>query len=352
MVTRLGLVSPEDGAELAEGGFDASLGPLFEIINGPVAWEVFNCALEFGVFDDLVTPVTADDLALRRSFDPDVCRDLLGALLSLGLLERKGNAYAVKAGYGDYLRRDGDKSLADVIPYLARRSHGGLGSLGSALTGLLTEGRTAELAAAKPDWAAVCSELSAYQQSLAAGWARRIVSALPGFERATALLDLAGGPGLCGMRIAEANPNLHVTLFDQPGTVTYARDVVAAEGMEDRVTLIGGNYNMDDLGSGYDLVWASLCFYFADPDLETLLRKLHNAMKPGGRLISFHEGLDGTEADQPMLMRRFMPTVWNRHRIMKRGEVAGAMEASGFALDQRRIVETAIGPIEISIARK
>lgn len=328
------------------------LSPMFDIISAPVAWEIFSCALDAGLFDAVSTASTSAEVADRHEFNPLVCERMLEALVSLGFLRKDGTQFVLKNNYQAYLCRDSDQSLADVINYLARRSHRGLEALQDALSGDVPLSESANGNCREPNWDEVCAEISDYQKVLAADWAKQIVTSLPGFGSCTSLLDLASGPGFCGMRIASANPSLRVTLFDLPRTIEFARSKVHDAGLEGQVRLIAGDYNTDNIGDNYNIIWASLCFYFAKPSLMHLLAKLHSSLSPGGRLISFHEGVDKSLENQSQVVRRFMPSLWSSHKIFENGEIASALRATGFRHVESSLVNTAIGCIEITVGKK
>ena len=57
--------------------------------------------------------------------------------------------------------------------------------------------------------------------------------------------------------------------------------------MEDRMDVLAGDYNGDSIGAGYDLIWASNTLNFGRHDLDSLMKKIYDALNPGGVFISF-----------------------------------------------------------------
>ena len=58
-------------------------------------------------------------------------------------------------------------------------------------------------------------------------------------------------------------------------------------GLESRYHTIAGDAFQQDLGSGYDLVLlTNFLHHFSVPTCEALLRKVHRALAPGGRVIT------------------------------------------------------------------
>ena len=103
----------------------------------------------------------------------------------------------------------------------------------------------------------------------------------------TRLLDVGGGPGTYSMLLARKNPMLSAVVFDLPGVVSIARELIEASGLSDRVTVQAGDYTKDTLGSGaYDVVLLSNMLNQDDADAcRCVLRKAHDALAPGGLLI-------------------------------------------------------------------
>lgn len=331
---------------------NANLQPLFDVINGPVAWEIFHCALELKFFDALVQPTPATELAKRLTLDPGTCEHTLQALVGLGFVDLENGLYCMRPQYVGYLVSDTDRSLNEVIRYLARRSHRGLDSLRDALVSGTTRVQQAEFSIKQIEWSEACAEIAIYQKALGIHWAHTVLSKLEDFVTCRHLLDLSGGPGLCGIYLAEQRSDLQVTLFELPKTIEFAKGYVEAKGLADRVRLIAGDYNRDVIGSSYDIVWASMCFYFAEPDLEALLARLYHCVKPGGLIVSFHEGIDASSLGEPQFIRRFMPSLWNAQKLFEKREVSQALRSSGFEIEEHRQVETAIGPMMIDICRR
>jgi demethylspheroidene O-methyltransferase len=100
------------------------------------------------------------------------------------------------------------------------------------------------------------------------------------------LLDVGGGEGVFLEAAGRRHPNLALTLFDLPAVAERATSRLAAAGMGDRTTCVGGNFHADALPTGADVI--SLVRVLLDHDDETvraLLRRVHAALPTGGRLL-------------------------------------------------------------------
>jgi cyclopropane fatty-acyl-phospholipid synthase-like methyltransferase len=115
--------------------------------------------------------------------------------------------------------------------------------------------------------------------------ARRLVElapALPGSK----LLDVAGGSGIYAAEYARRTPDLHATLFELPPAIEAAREILRAEGLEDAVEYVPGDYRNDPLPGPVDTVLLSNVLQTeSEENAILLLRKAREALKPGGTVL-------------------------------------------------------------------
>jgi len=121
------------------------------------------------------------------------------------------------------------------------------------------------------------------QYELARLSAPEVAKALKLPSEPKSLLDVAGGHGWFSAELCRRHPGLTATVLDLPGSVAAGREIIEEAGMSDRVRFVEGDLASADLGGPYD---AALCFNIvhhlsAEQNLA-LLRRLHEALKPGG----------------------------------------------------------------------
>ena len=88
------------------------------------------------------------------------------------------------------------------------------------------------------------------------------------------MLDLGGGHGMCALYFVDAHPDMTAVIFDRPLVVSVADRLIREYGMQDRVSVSAGDYLVDDIGAGYDLIWACATLNFARHNLETLFQNI------------------------------------------------------------------------------
>jgi ubiquinone/menaquinone biosynthesis C-methylase UbiE len=101
------------------------------------------------------------------------------------------------------------------------------------------------------------------------------------------VLDIAAGHGLFGIAIARRNPNARIVGLDWPAVLEVAKENAQRAGVADRYETIAGSAFDVDFGGGYDLVLlTNFLHHFDPPTCESLLRKVHAALKPDGKAVT------------------------------------------------------------------
>ena len=124
-------------------------------------------------------------------------------------------------------------------------------------------------------------------------------------QNRTNLLDIGGGPGSYSIAACKKYPLLMATVFDLPETIAIAKEVIARDGMADRVSTRPGSWDDDDYGSGFDVVLFSNVLHGPSSSAEIKLTKAYKAMQGGGMLV-IQEFLLNDEKTAPQ-----MPALFN-----------------------------------------
>jgi 2-polyprenyl-3-methyl-5-hydroxy-6-metoxy-1,4-benzoquinol methylase len=101
------------------------------------------------------------------------------------------------------------------------------------------------------------------------------------------VLDIAAGHGLFGITIAKHNPNAEIVAVDWPHVLEVARENAQKAGVAGRHRTIPGSAFNVDFGQGYNLVLLTNFLHHFDRETdEGLLRKIHAALNPDGRVAT------------------------------------------------------------------
>lgn len=114
------------------------------------------------------------------------------------------------------------------------------------------------------------------------------------------VLDIAASHGVFGIAFAKANPRAEVYACDWRNVLPFARERARREGVADRFHEIPGSAFDVDYGADFDIVLVPNFFHHFDrPTNERLMRKIHAALKPGGRCVTLEFVPDESRVSPP-----------------------------------------------------
>jgi cyclopropane fatty-acyl-phospholipid synthase-like methyltransferase len=202
-------------------------------------------------------------------------------------------------------------------------------------------------------WAQFAVSMAKSERAGIAQQMAEIVSQLPEFPSFKKMLDLGGGPGIYAISIVAEHPSMKGVIFDRPSVVNVAETFINAYEMEGRMEIMSGDYNHDPIGYGYDLIWASATLNFARHDMDSLMKKIYDALNPGGVFISFHEGLthERTLPDTHVLSM-ISKALMGQDMCFDQGFIADSLLRVGFISVHSRTLDTDWGPMDLDIGRK
>lgn len=111
--------------------------------------------------------------------------------------------------------------------------------------------------------------------------------ALPNIpSTASRLLDLGGSHGLHSKAFCDRYPNLSAVIVDLESALVGTKARLEAEGLGSRIDVRPGDLRSCDWGDGYDIaLYLSVGHNMGVDDNRAILRRLREAMRPGGTLI-------------------------------------------------------------------
>ena len=180
-----------------------------------------------------------------------------------------------------------------------------------------------------------------------------MVGELPDFPSMKRMLDIGGGPGIIAMAIIDSHPSMTGVVLELPGMARVAENLVREYGMERRIEVVSGDFLRSPVGEGYDLIWCSFCLYFGKHCLDKVVRKMADALVPGGVFISLHEGLTDEKTSPEMLVLPQLAQNMMGHPVaFVEGEIADALRRAGFSSVNSRPEESPYGQVELVVGRK
>lgn len=157
--------------------------------------------------------------------------------------------------------------------------------------------------------------------------------------RGQCVLDLGAGAAPWSLALAARNPDMHVTAVDVPAVLAVTRHVVATSGYDAQFDYLGGDLFTIDLGRFmYDLAIAgNLCHLFDEATNRRLLKRLFDALRPGGTLAILdalpNERLDGPRSVVLYALGLLLRT--NRGQVYPFSTYVGWLREVGYEVIER-----------------
>ena len=257
-------------------------------------------AVELDLFTVLgSTPIAGDEIGERVGLHPRSRSDFLDALVSLGLLARDGDGpharYANTADTAVFLDRTSPAYLGGILDMANTRLYGFWANLTEALKTGQPQNET------KTDggdfFAALYADEQRLEEFLRAMQGIQIGNFVALLDRidlssVATLCDLGGANGIFCALAAQRHPHLRAITFDLPVVQPIARRNLAAMGIEEGVTAIGGDFFADDLPRTDVVVMGNVLHDWDNHQKQALITKAYRALNDGGRLIAIENVID------------------------------------------------------------
>jgi predicted O-methyltransferase YrrM len=252
-------------------------------------------AAEIGLFETLAEKAkSASQVADALATDPRATEFLLNALTALGVLDKSGDTFSIPRGLAPLLSGSDETSVLPMI-----RHHTTCAHRWDTLAEVVRTGRPVHDTAAVPQ---TQTELRAFIQAMhvvGREVAEGVVAALRP-ERFSRALDLGGASGTYTIALLRAVPEMRVSLFDLPNVVGMARERLRESDLLDRVEIAEGDFYVDPLPGGHDLVLLSAIVHQNSPaQNRALYEKCLGALEPGGSLVIRDILMDETHTEPP-----------------------------------------------------
>ena len=156
------------------------------------------------------------------------------------------------------------------------------------------------------------------------------------------LLDLAGGPAAYAILLCQENPSLKCVTIDLKAISAEAAGYVERFGLRDRIECRAGDYHVDTYEKGaYDAVTIFGALHQESPaQIVDILKRAHDALKPGGRLFVLDMMTDATRT-APKFSALFavnMALTTENGWVFSDEELKGWMREAGFRPGETRAV--------------
>jgi 2-polyprenyl-3-methyl-5-hydroxy-6-metoxy-1,4-benzoquinol methylase len=261
----------------------ASERPTPERILGAFNAHERTAALLAGIELELFTAIgegatTVEVLAQRTGAAERGVRILADYLVVDGFLTKHAGSYGLAPDSAAFLDRRSPMYLGSMSRFLGNQDF--LRRFGRLVEAVRHGGSVEEnhmVVPQQPLWVEFARGMAPMQAPVASLVAEAV-------GRAERVLDLAAGHGLFGIAVARANPGATIVAQDWEEVLAVARENAERAGVADRFRLLPGSAFEVAFGEGFDLVLVpNFLHHFDPPTSVALLRRVHDALAPGGR---------------------------------------------------------------------
>jgi hypothetical protein len=263
------------------GGFAADPSAIVRLSTAYWDSQTLLTANRLRVFDVLADgPRSAEQVAAALALDARATALFLRACVGLGLLRESGGRFENSAAAAAFLVSRSPVYMGNAIRY-SDQLYATWEKLGESL-------RSGQPALAADTYLGDDpARTRAFVQAMhgrAIGIARGLVAVLDLTGR-RAMLDVGGGPGTYSVMLTQRYEGLHAEVLELPGVGAVARELIAAAGASERVSVRDGSYHEAPFGSGKDVVLMSGMFHRESAEAcRGLIGRAARCLVPGGLL--------------------------------------------------------------------
>jgi SAM-dependent methyltransferase len=302
--------------------------PLLETFEAMAMARAIMAGASLGVFDALAErPDTADGLARRLRLDPRGADILLVALHALGYVEQRDGRYRNAAAVERFVLPESPQSVRAYVETFNQDMWDEFSRVDEAVRTGETSGLHAR-PADDPYWERYMRGL--FDLTKLGG--EEVAKLIPA-RGARRMLDLAGGHGGYAIAMCNRHRELRVKIAELEGAARIGREIVAEQGMADRIEFLVGDMFETDLGRDYDVVTAfQIVHHFdEDPNVE-LLSRAREAVRDGGTVAVLEQERPppGERGSTIGALTGLLFYVTSHARTYTAEEIVTFVEAAGF----------------------
>ncbi|NQE04689.1 tRNA (mo5U34)-methyltransferase [ANME-1 cluster archaeon GoMg1] len=325
--------------------------PIDAMIQGYRISHILLMAIEKRVFTRLSESKSAKELAEEMETDPRTTEKFLNVLVTLGLLAKSDKEYTNTVDAETFLVEGKSHYIGNLV-----RITVGSNLLFSHLDEVLKNGGSLQEKEGSQEYAfdevqilghaegALCYELPIIFDTL---------KDVQEFVNAKRILDLGGAHGVYSMAFAQKNPMAEVTLFDLPHVIEIAKKFIDRYGMNNQIELVAGDFNNDDIGNGYDLVFVSHVFY-QKKGIESVLDKIYGSLNENGAVVLNHWVVNETRTSPrvSVLFDLYISIMNRDHHCYTVNEYTNLLEEAGFSKLRIFDIQTPPSPSMFIVGKK
>lgn len=277
----------------------------FSTVNAYQRTAVIKAAVELEVFTAIAEGnTTTATIAARCQASERGIRILCDNLVINGFLTKQAGQYGLTPDSALFLDRKSQAYLGGAIEFLLdpMLTAGMSDITGAVRKGGTTASEEGTVSPENPVWVKFARAMMPMMFPAAMAMAQ-LVKVAPGQK--VRVLDIAAGHGIFGIAFAQAYPNVEITALDWAPVLQVAKENAEKFGVADRHRLLPGSAFDVEFGNDYDLILlTNFLHHFDVATIETLLKKVYDALAEGGRALTL-EFVPDDDRVTPTMMASF-----------------------------------------------
>ena len=306
---------------------------------------ILRAGIKLDVFSLLENDtLTSQEVAARIGASPRYTQSFLDCCVVLDLLDRNDGKYINSAMTSKFLVKGKAAYVGDHALH-----HTNTWASWGRLDEVIKEGKTLlPYETGYVDADTYWSDYMIGQHNRAtSGQAHYLVQSLDLREKRN-LIDLGGGAASYSIALCQANPNLKAVVVDQKEPLAIAKPLVEESNLQDRITLLEGDFFDTHPGTGYDVCLISgVVLIKPEEDSRRLFKFALDILAPGGlvviqdymRIEDHPERRRLDTMEDLYVLVAFSPGAGDREG----GEVAAWLEDAGFINTETIPLPTQLG---------
>ena len=280
---------------------------IFESLRAYQQTAALRAAIELDIFTAIGEgATTAAAIAKRCNASERGVRILCDTIVTDGLLNKIDGEYACAPDAVLFLDRRSPACIASVADFLATEETitGSLSLADCVRKGGTVQPGEGSVEPDNPFWVLFARAMAPMMAIPAKAMAEQVAG-----RGRIRVLDIAAGHGVFGIAVAQRNPQADITAVDWKAVLEVAKENAVKAGVADRWHALPGSAFDVDFGAGYDIVLLANFLHHFDPATnERFLRKVHAALKPGGKAVTL-EFCPNDDRVSPLTPARFAITM-------------------------------------------
>ena len=290
-------------------------------------------ALKLDIFSYLDEPTTLEEFLKSTNYDKENTKYFLSVLLSDFLyyyyIEKNNLTYCNTKCSKLYLSKNSSKYIGKAI--LFREKLGSISNIGDKVKdnslGQNDKLDFSELAEIVHDEMYVTGRVDDFN--------REIKQLFSDKYRNYKVLDLGGGSGVLSIEFIRNFPNSTAYVFETSEVACISKKIIEKNDMQDKIFVLEGDFNVDAIGDGYDLIIASGIFNFVNMDITEFICKLSDALVLNGHLLIIGSFFENEEYHKEHILNWLKGYINGMKPAPKKSEIEQSMQKANLSLEKR-----------------